>query len=90
MGKGKFWTALNPCNNAGDIDLFTGLKQPWSKLVIKHLAYQPRSIYATMLREDYRIGYSGIDLHWEAIDEDISVEELLAGQGDQTRRIQAA
>jgi hypothetical protein len=27
----------------------------------------------------------GIGIHWEAIDEDISVAGLLAGRGDQTR-----
>ena len=56
------------------------------------LAWFPRLLHATTeQREDYRIGYSGIGLHWEAIDEDISVEGLLAGRGDQTRaRIQAA
>lgn len=51
------------------------------------LAWFPRLLHATPeQREDYRIGYSGEGLHWEAIDEDISVEGLLAGRGDQTRR----
>lgn len=56
------------------------------------LAWFPRLFHATAAqREDYRIGYSGNGLHWEAIDEDISIEGLLAGRGDQTRtRVHAA
>lgn len=34
----------------------------------------------------YRIGASGNGLHWEELDEDISVEGLLAGRGDMTNR----
>ena len=56
------------------------------------LAWFPRLFHATPeQREDYRIGYSGNGLHWEAIDEDISVDGLLAGRGDQTQtRVDAA
>ena len=36
-------------------------------------------------QENYRIGYSGNGLRWEDLDEDISVEALLAGRGDETR-----
>ena len=35
-------------------------------------------------RENCRIGYSGNVLHWEDLDEDISVEALLSGRGDKT------
>ncbi len=35
-------------------------------------------------REQVRISARG--LHWETLDEDISVAGLLAGQGDQTRQ----
>ena len=34
-------------------------------------------------RENFKLGRCGI--HWEAVDEDISVEGLLMGAGDQTR-----
>lgn len=34
----------------------------------------------------YRIGASGNGLHWEELDEDISVEGLLAGRSDMTNR----
>ncbi|MDB5505965.1 MAG: hypothetical protein JWR75_603 [Devosia sp.] len=37
-------------------------------------------------RRDYWISVSGNGLHWDEIDEDISVEGLLAGRGDQTNR----
>lgn len=41
-------------------------------------------------RQDCRIGPSGHGLHWEALDEDISVSGLLAGRGDMTAMRQAA
>ena len=50
------------------------------------LAWFPRLMRATAeQRESYRIGYSGNGLHWEDLDEDISVEGLLMGQGDNTQ-----
>jgi hypothetical protein len=39
-------------------------------------------------RADCAIGRYG--LHWESIDEDISIEGLLAGRGDMTNRSQTA
>ena len=50
------------------------------------LAWFPRLMRATAeQRENYRIGYFGNGLHWEDLDEDISVEGLLMGQGDNTQ-----
>jgi hypothetical protein len=47
------------------------------------LAWFPRLLHATAeQREELRISRRG--LHWEALDEDISIMGLLAGQGDQT------
>ena len=47
------------------------------------LAWFPRLLRATTeQREQVRISSRG--LHWEALDEDISIAGLLAGQGDQT------
>lgn len=47
------------------------------------LAWFPRLLHSTAeQREQVRISSRG--LHWEALDEDISVAGLLAGQGDQT------
>lgn len=56
------------------------------------LAWFPRLMRASAeQRENYRIGYSGGGLHWDDLDEDISVEALLTGRGDETRaRPQAA
>ncbi|MGL6158933.1 DUF2442 domain-containing protein [Microbulbifer sp.] len=50
------------------------------------LAWFPRLLHATPEQlADYRISYSGNGLHWDQLDEDISVEGLLAGRGDMTR-----
>lgn len=50
------------------------------------LAWFPRLLHATPAqRSACRIGHGGFGLHWEEIDEDISVEGLLAGRADQTR-----
>lgn len=46
------------------------------------LAWFPRLLNATSAqREDVRITSRG--LHWEAVDEDVSIAGLLAGLGDQ-------
>jgi len=48
------------------------------------LAWFPRLLHASPAqREDFTISTRG--LHWEELNEDISVEGLLAGKGDQTR-----
>lgn len=48
------------------------------------LAWFPRLLNATPLqRESVTISSRG--LHWDELDEDISVEGLLAGRSDQTR-----
>jgi len=56
------------------------------------LAWFPRLLRASPEeRADVSISPSGRGLHWETLDEDISVEGLLAGRGDQTREaLQAA
>jgi hypothetical protein len=47
-------------------------------------AWFPRLLYATPeQRERVEIGHMG--LHWEELDEDISIAGLLAGRGDRTR-----
>ena len=49
------------------------------------LAWFPRLLKATDTeRNDYSISRSG--LHWETIDENISINGLLAGKGDHTKR----
>lgn len=55
------------------------------------LAWFPRLLDATPeQRNQVRIGVGGEGLHWEEIDEDISVAGLIAGRGDMTRRPPAA
>lgn len=47
------------------------------------LAWFPRLLHATSeQREQVRLSSRG--LHWEALDEDISIAGVLAGLGDQT------
>lgn len=54
------------------------------------LAWFPRLLHGTPeQREQWELIGRGQGLHWEALDEDISVAGLLAGRGDQTRRRQA-
>jgi len=49
------------------------------------LAYFPRLLRASSdARMNYTISGGGKGLHWEALDEDISVEGLLQGVGDRT------
>lgn len=49
------------------------------------LAYFPRLLNATKSqRESYIISGGGTGLHWDEIDEDISVENLILGIGDRT------
>jgi len=53
------------------------------------LAWFPRLLHATHeQRQTCRISSRG--LHWAALDEDISVAGLLAGRGDQTRKLATA
>jgi len=50
------------------------------------LAYFPRLLRASPAeRMQVEMSGNGTGLHWEALDEDISVEDFLMGIGDQTR-----
>ncbi|WP_232802193.1 DUF2442 domain-containing protein [Alloalcanivorax mobilis] len=47
------------------------------------LAWFPRLLNARPeQRDQYRISYSGKGIHWDVLNEDISVEGLVAGRGD--------
>ena len=48
------------------------------------LAWFPRLLHATPAERE-RVELSRVGLHWEQLDEDISVAGLLAGLGDVTR-----
>ncbi len=53
------------------------------------LAWFPRLLHATPTqRSDVELSRTG--LHWEKLDEDISIAGLLAGRGDMTRRVESA
>ena len=53
------------------------------------LAWFPSLLRGTReQREAYRISSWG--LHWETLDEDVSIAGLLAGYGDQTRKLPSA
>ena len=55
------------------------------------LAWFPRLLSATPeQRAAGRLSASGLGLHWEDLDEDISITGLLAGRGDMTNRRPAA
>lgn len=53
------------------------------------LAWFPRLLHATKDQRD-AVWISPRGLHWDEIDEDISVAGLIAGRGDMTRRPPAA
>ncbi len=54
------------------------------------LAWFPRLLHASQ-EDRAAVELSRRGLHWDNLDEDISIEGLLQGRGDQTRaRIQAA
>jgi hypothetical protein len=53
------------------------------------LAWFPRLLHASPAQRE-RVELSRIGLHWEEIDEDISVAGLLAGRGDMSRRTEKA
>jgi hypothetical protein len=50
------------------------------------LVYFPRLLHATPeQRQKYEMSGGGTGIHWEEIDEDISVNGLLIGIGDRTK-----
>lgn len=48
------------------------------------LAWFPRLLHATPAERE-QVQLSRVGLHWDALDEDVSVAGLLAGRGDVTR-----
>jgi len=55
------------------------------------LAWFPRLLKATPAqRSRFELSGGGSGLHWPDIDEDISLAGLLAGRGDQTRKVAKA
>jgi hypothetical protein len=54
------------------------------RVIAVPLAWFPRLLHATA-QQRAQVEFSSQGLHWEAIDEDVSVVGLLAGVGDETR-----
>jgi Protein of unknown function (DUF2442) len=52
------------------------------------LAWFPRLLHGSAEQRE-QVSISSRGLHWEALDEDISIDGLLAGRGDQTRSYMA-
>lgn len=51
------------------------------------LAWFPRLLHGSQeQREQWELIGRGQGIHWDALDEDISINGLLAGRGDRTRR----
>lgn len=68
-----------------DVSLWVDLADGRSLAV--PLAWFPRLLDATPAeRAAGRIGHGGAGLHWDKLDEDISIAGLLAGRGDMTNR----
>jgi len=53
------------------------------------LAWFPRLLRATPVERE-QVELSRVGLHWEVLDEDISIAGLLAGRGDVTRSTERA
>ena len=52
------------------------------------LAYFPRLLRASPAdRNDFIVSGGGTGIHWDKLDEDISVAALLLGVGDRTKRL---
>ena len=52
------------------------------------LALFPRLVHATLEeRENWRLIAGGHGIHWEQLDEDISIEGLIAGRGSQESQV---
>ena len=57
------------------------------RVIAVPLAWFPRLLNATA-KEREQVEFSPFGLHWEALDEDLSVAGLLAGRGDMTHHAQ--
>jgi Protein of unknown function (DUF2442) len=55
------------------------------RVIAVPLAWFPRLLHATAQQRE-QVEFSAQGIHWEALDEDISVAGLLAGVGDETRQ----
>jgi hypothetical protein len=81
-------TSIRPVGISFDNDKMTVQLSDGRTLGVP-LAWFPRLMAATREQlEDYELSPCG--LHWDALDEDISIAGLSAGRGDQTKRASKA
>jgi Protein of unknown function (DUF2442) len=59
------------------------------RVIAVPLAWFPRLMHATP-EQRAKVEISPMGLHWDEIDEDVSIAGLLAGSGDSTRRVATA
>jgi Protein of unknown function (DUF2442) len=86
-GRGGIFSVRPTSVRFDDDNFWVGLSD--RRVIGVPLAWFPRLLRATReQREDCRI--SSRRLHWDALDEDISVAGLLAGFGDQARPLPSA
>ena len=57
------------------------------RVIAAPLAWFPRLLHAT-LEQRMAVELSPQGLHWDALDEDVSIAGLLAGHGDTTRLVE--
>lgn len=68
-----------------DDNIWLGLED--GRQVSAPLAFYPRLLNATKeQRENYEFIGPGIGIHWEDLDEDLSVEGIVLGRKDRTSR----
>lgn len=68
-----------------DDNIWLGLED--GRQVSTPLAFYPRLLNATKeQRENYEFIGPGIGIHWEDLDEDLSVEGIVLGRKDQTSK----
>ncbi len=82
---------MNISHEIGAVSLRFDAETMWVDLIDARtlgipLAWFPRLLNATPeQRDEYLIGYGGTGIHWDLLDEDVSVAALLEGRGDQTQ-----
>ena len=68
-----------------DDNIWLGLED--GRQVSAPLAFYPRLLNATKeQRENYELTGPGIGIHWEDLDEDLSVEGIVLGRKDRTSK----
>ena len=80
--------SISPSNVTFNADTFA-VELSDGRTLLVPMVWFPRLLHATPeQRNQYELSPRGI--HWDALDEDISVDGLLAGRGDVTRPLATA